>query len=174
MGSDDSAIEPRILTLWMDEESQARFDRLRRSFFPKTRNVIPAHLTLFHKLPGDREAKISADLSEVCGRHPPISLKATGLRFLGSGVAYELVSPELEEVRERLAERWEPWLGAQDRQRFKPHVTVQNKVPAEKARALYERLSASFLPFEVGAEGLLLWRYLGGPWEPVGEHRFGR
>ncbi len=89
-------------------------------------------------------------------------------------MAYELVSPELEEVREWLADRWEPWLGAQDRQRFKPHVTVQNKVSAERARELYDRLGGSFSPFEVGAKGLLLWRYLGGPWEPVGEYDFGR
>ncbi len=55
----------------------------------------------------------------------------------------------------------------------KPHVTVQNKVSPERARALREQLLATFSPFEVEGVGLSLWRYLGGPWEPVGTYRFG-
>lgn len=55
---------------------------------------------------------------------------------------------------------------------MRPHVTVQNKVSPQKARALRERLEQTFTPFEVRGEGLLLWRYLGGPWELVGEYLF--
>jgi hypothetical protein len=51
-------------------------------------------------------------------------------------------------------------------------VTVQNKVGPPVARALYERLGADFRPWSAGARGLGLWRYLGGPWEPVAEHLF--
>ena len=29
------------------------------------------------------------------------------------------------------------------------------------------------LDLEVAAEGLMLWRYLGGPWEPAGSYCFG-
>ncbi len=77
-------------------------------------------------------------------------------------------------LRRELAGRWEPWLGPQDRQGFKPHVTVQNKVSPTLARDLHERLQASFSPFEVGGTGLSLWRYLGGPWEPIGTYPFGK
>jgi 2'-5' RNA ligase len=167
------AVEPLILTLQMDERSRERFDSLRELHFPPERNYLRAHLTLFHMLPGEREAEISADLREICHGREPLTMTATNLLFLGRGVAYQLSSPELVALRRELAGRWEPWLGAQDRQGFKPHVTVQNKVSPERARALREELQQSFSPFEVGGVGLSLWRYLGGPWEPVGTHLFG-
>jgi 2'-5' RNA ligase len=157
----------------MDERSQEHFDRLRERHFPPERNYLRAHLTLFHQLPGDREAEISAELREFCQDREPFTLAATGLRFLGRGVAYELSSPELLALRRELARSWEPWLSAQDRQGFKPHITVQNKVSPERARALQEELQASFTPFEIRGVGLSLWRYVGGPWEPEDTHLFG-
>lgn len=166
-------MEPLILTLRMDDLSQQRFDRLREEHFPKRRNFIPAHLTLLHKLPGDREQEIAETLDDLCRRQEPFRLTATGLIFMGRGVGYGLESPTLQSVRKRLADAWWPWLGAQDRQGFRSHVTVQNKAPSDEARALHRRLEETFAPFEVGAEGLLLWRYLGGPWEPVGSYGFG-
>jgi 2'-5' RNA ligase len=163
---------PLIVTLQMDERSQERFDRLRELHFPPERNYLKTHLTLFHKLPGGREAEVRSELRKVCQDREPITLSATGLRFLGRGVAYELSSPGLEALHRDLARRWEPWLGAQDRQGFKPHVTVQNKVPPEQARALHKELQAAFSPFEVEGIGLSLWRYLGGPWEGVVRYPF--
>lgn len=165
-------MEPLILTLEMDDLSQERFDRLREENFPKERNFIPAHLTLFHKLPGDRTDEIAATLKRLCRQQQPFSLAATGLVFMGRGVGYRLESSKLPAVRAELVDGWWPWLGAQDRKGFRPHVTVQNKVSPEEARALHRRLEETFAPFEVGAEGLLLWRYLGGPWEPVGTYGF--
>ncbi len=96
----------------------------------------------------------------------------TGVRFLGRGVAFELSSGELAQLRGLLADAWEPWLTPQDRQRHRPHVTVQNKVAPDVARELHARLTASFVPGPVRARGLGLWRYLGGPWEPVAELPF--
>ncbi len=157
----------------MNDASQTRFDRLREEHFPPDRNYLRAHLTLFHKLPAEREVEIRAGLREVCSNHGPFTLTATEVRFLGRGVAYELSSPELLSLRKELAVWWGSWLGAQDRQGFRPHVTVQNKVSPEEARTLNEQLRASFSPFEVGGEGLSLWRYLGGPWEPTGRYSFG-
>ena len=165
-------MEPLILTLKMDDLSQERFDRLREEHFPKERNFIPAHLTLFHKLPGEREGEIVGTLQDLRRRQERFSLTATGLVFMGRGVGYRLDSSTLPAVRKKLADEWSPWLGAQDRKGFRPHVTVQNKVPPEEARALQRRLEESFSPFEVGAEGLLLWRYLGGPWESLGSYGF--
>ena len=107
----------------MDDRSQERFDHLRDLHFPPERNYLSAHLTLFHKLPGEHEAEISDDLQEVCLDQTPLTLIATGLRSLGRGVAYDLRSPGLSALRRELARRWEPWLGAQDRQGFKPHMS---------------------------------------------------
>ena len=165
-------MEPRILTLKLDDASQAFFDRLREAHFPPERNLLQAHLTMFHKLPGEHEREILSDVEEACNQEP-IQLTATNLRFLGKGVAYELASPELEGLRRSLAATWKPWLGPQDLQGFKPHVTVQNKVDPKTARTLHEELSAAFAPFEVRGVGLSLWRYVGGPWEAIDTRSFG-
>lgn len=163
---------PLILTLRFDEESFARFDAQRRQHFPPARNHIPAHLTLFHDLPGDRHGEIADGLASVVARQAPFHLKVSSLRFLGQGTAYAIDSPELQRLRAEIAGRWSAHLTRQDAQGFRPHVTIQNKTDAAIAKALFEQLSVSFVPFEAKATGLLLWRYRGGPWEPAGEHRF--
>lgn len=155
-----------IVTLQLDPGAQSRFDALRRAHFPPERNHLAAHVTLFHALPAAQEQQVRADLAEAAGR-PAFPVAVTGLRPLGRGVAYVLESPELADVRQELAARWRAGLTRQDSAPFRPHVTVQNKVAPERARALLEHLRAGFSPYEVDAQGLALWRYLGGPWEPV-------
>lgn len=169
----DQTAAPLILTLAFDDASQERFDALRREHFPPALNLIPAHLTLFHHLPGgDAEGEVAGVVGDACRMHRPMTLRVGGVRLLGRGVAYTLESPELARLRGLLAEAWFSSLTGQDRQKFRPHVTVQNKVEPEVARSLHERLGAGFTPFEVEGRGLLLWRYLGGPWEQVGEYPF--
>jgi 2'-5' RNA ligase len=160
-----------VVTLLLDDAAQQRFDRLRAEHFPAQRNRLAAHVTLFHALPGEEEDAVRADLANVADR-PPFDVAVTGVRFLGRGVAYELSSADLAAVRASLARAWAPWLTPQDRQKHRPHVTVQNKVAPDVARALHARLSGSFVPHSVTARGLGLWRYLGGPWAPVAEFGF--
>jgi 2'-5' RNA ligase len=154
---------PLIVTLKLDTDTFARFEHLRRKHFPAKLNHLSAHLTLFHHLPGEERDKVEADLRAVAPT-AAVELQVTGLRSLGRGVAFEIVSPPLSSLRAELARRWAHWLTPQDRQGFRPHVTVQNKVPVEEARALKALLEAGFSPFMARGEGLLLWRYLGGPW----------
>lgn len=158
------ALPPLILTLKLDPASFDYFDGLRRQHFPPERNFIPAHVSLFHALPGDEESAIRETLSAVCADTPAMPLNFDQVRFLGKGVAIAANSPELAQLHSRLAVRWQAWLTPQDRQPFRPHVTIQNKVTAEAARALYERLTTSWQPFIALGEGLLLWRYDNGPW----------
>ena len=162
---------PLILTLLLDPPSQSRFDALREAHFPPERNVLAAHVTLFHALPGGAEQQVRGDLAEAA-RRPPFPVAVTGLRSLGGGVAYVLESRELAGLHGELAARWRHSLTRQDRQPLRPHVTVQNKVPPQHARELLAHLQQGFTPYEVQAEGLALWRYLGGPWEPVAGERF--
>jgi 2'-5' RNA ligase len=164
-------VEPLVVTLLLAEEAQRRFDRLRAAHFPPERNHLAAHVTLFHALPGEHHSAVDADLAAAAAR-PPFAVEVTGVRFLGRGVAYALASAELAQLRAGLSAAWAPWLTAQDRQRHAPHVTVQNKVDPAVARALHADLAAAFVPGSVPARGLGLWRYLGGPWEPVAEHAF--
>ncbi len=162
---------PLVVTLLLDDAAQARLDRLRAQHFPPERNHLAAHVTLFHALPGEHLDAVRADLSAAADR-PGFDVAVTGVRFLGRGVAYVLSSPEVAEMRNGLAAGWQPWLTPQDRQKHSPHVTVQNKVAPQAARALHDRLLADFVPESVRARGLGLWRYLGGPWESMGEHPF--
>jgi 2'-5' RNA ligase superfamily len=128
-------------------------------------------VTLFHALPGEQLETVTADLRAAADR-PGFDIEVTGLRLLGRGVAFTLRSADLAGLRDGLASAWEPWLTRQDRQRHAPHVTVQNKVDPAVARALHDRLLAGFAPESVRARGLGLWRYLGGPWEPLAELEF--
>ncbi|MBN1094721.1 2'-5' RNA ligase family protein [Blastococcus sp. TML/C7B] len=164
--------EPLVVTLLLEDAAQQRFDRLRAQHFPPERNHLAAHVTLFHALPGEQLDAVRQDLAAAADR-PPFDVAVTGVRFLGRGVAYALTAPELTALRAGLAAAWRPWLTPQDRQEHAAHVTVQNKVAPEVARALHQRLLVEFAPHDVGARGLGLWRYLGGPWEPVAEFGFG-
>jgi 2'-5' RNA ligase len=167
----DAPVQPLILTLALDEASQQRFDVLRAAHFPPERNHLAAHVTLFHALPGENEDEVRRDVAQYA-RRGSFDLRVAGLRSLGRGVAYVLESEELAAIRAGLAQRWQPWLSAQDRHKHSPHITVQNKVTPEQARALLADLEHHFTPFAVTAQGLALWRYLGGPWEPLARQPF--
>jgi 2'-5' RNA ligase len=167
-------MHPLILTLRLDPASFARLDGLRRAHFPPDRNVVPAHVTLFHALPGDREPEIREQIRDLAAMTPAVPLQFPGVRFLGKGVAVEVDAPELRSLRNRLARDWDGWLTPQDRQGYRPHVTVQNKAAKEDARRLFEELAAVWQPWAGVGDGLLLWRYVGGPWERVEEFAFGR
>lgn len=159
---------PLILTAEMDAASFGWLDGLRREHFPPERNVVPAHLTLFHALPGDGLQDVCAALHRAAASSPVLEARTAGVRFLGRGVAYDIRSPTLERLRARLQHHWAERLTPQDRAPFRPHVTIQNKVEPARARALHERLQHDFQPFDVRIEALRLWRYLGGPWAAEG------
>lgn len=162
---------PLILTLGLDAVSFERLDTLRRMHFPPERNWLSAHLTLFHKLPGESVEEITADLRAAADR-APIALTVEAPMLLARGVAFRVQAPELIALRAELAERWSAWLTPQDRQPLRPHVTVQNKVKPEAAKSLHAELSVGFEAWSGAGEALLLWRYLGGPWERVERFSF--
>ena len=91
-------------------------------------------------------------------------MRIEGVRSLGRGVAYTVAADELLRLHGGLSRRFEPHLSRQDRQRFAPHIVVQNKVAPADARELLGSLQASFKPAAAQATGLLWWEYLGGPW----------
>ena len=165
--------DPIILTLQLDAATATRFQRERDAYFPPALNIVPAHVTLFHKLPGEEERAVVETVAGVCAGRAPFAVRVEGLRPLGRGVAYRLASRELDTVRADLARRFDGWLTGQDRQGFRAHVTVQNKVSPAEAKATLARLEAAFVPFEARAEGLQLWHYRGGPWTPAGAVAFG-
>ena len=163
---------PLILTLALHPEDQDRFEQLRQWHFPPERNLIPAHLTLFHHLPGPELASVQANLEAASAHQPRFTIEVTGLRSLGRGVAYTLHAPTLLALRAGFARHWHDYLTPQDRQGWRPHITIQNKVAPAEAASLLANMQAAFAPFEVRAEGLALWRYEGGPWTLASRHAF--
>jgi 2'-5' RNA ligase len=164
--------DPLILTAVLDSPVRQRLDALRRAHFPPERNHLDAHVTLFHHLPGSEEDAVAEAVAAVARAHPAPAVEVTGTRLLGRGVAVALASPALARMRTELARAWAPWLTPQDRGKRDLHVTVQNKVAPEVARALHAELAASVAPERTRAVALALWRYRGGPWQPVGRFAF--
>ncbi|PJJ80121.1 2'-5' RNA ligase family protein [Mucilaginibacter auburnensis] len=152
--------EPLILTLQLDAQSEAFFNEQRQRYFPPERNFLNAHLTLFHQLPNtDETREYFESITQA-----PFKLQVTGLMSLGGGVAYKIESAALLGLRKTLADHFIEVLIPQDRQGFRPHITVQNKVLPEQAKELLNNLQEQFQPFKAEALGLNLWAYLGGPW----------
>lgn len=85
--------------------------------------------------------------------------------MLGRGVAIKVEAPELPALHRHLSNIWSDWLTAQDKQKFQPHITVQNKVASDEAKELYKSLSRDWQTRAGAAVGLSLWHYLGGEWE---------
>jgi 2'-5' RNA ligase len=131
---------------------------------------VGAHVTLFHALPG--ELDVAPALAAAADR-PAFTVRVTAVQPLGRGAAYRLESGALAAVHAQLRAAFADRLTPQDAQPYRPHVTVQNKADPAEARRTVAALRARFTPYEVGARGLALWRYAGGPWEPLSEHPFG-
>jgi 2'-5' RNA ligase len=151
--------------------TQSALDRMRAQWFPPERNQLAAHLTLFHALPADALAEVTAALERVCARPAPTA-EVSGVRSLGRGTALVVASPGLVRAREEVAAGFAGRLTRQDAHGFRPHVTVQNFVAPEVARATVAELSAGFVPWALDVTGLAVHRYLGGPWELLAEVGF--
>jgi len=94
------------------------------------------------------------------------------LMDLGGGVAFRIVSPDLDGIRDELAAGLHGLLGAQDSGGWRPHVTIQNKVAPKVARALKRSIEQGFTPRSLAIAGLGLYRYLDGPWERIALYPF--
>ena len=166
----DSA--PIIVTALIGGPDFDWLDGLRRAHFPVARNHLRAHLTLFHHLPPSCEPELLQLLKDEARGNDPRA-RLSGIINLGGGVAFRVESPDLEDIRARIARRFAPMLMPQDRNSWRAHVTVQNKVKAPEARALLDQLSTDFKPRPLALAGIAAWWYRGGPWEPIAGYAFG-
>jgi hypothetical protein len=162
---------PLIITADFTPADFSWLEGMRRAHYPPERNRVPAHLTMFHALPPSAETEARRQLAVHTAASPPRATVA-GLMDLGGGVAFRVVSDELDEIRDSVADHFHGMLGVQDSAGWRPHVTIQNKVPPRQARALLAELERGFHPRPLGIAGLSLHRYLGGPWETVATYKF--
>ena len=162
---------PLIVTADFTADDFAWLEGLRRAHYPAEHNRVPVHLTMFQGLPPSAIDEVKHQLAIHAVEAPP---RATveGLMNLSTGVAFRVVSEELEAVREAIADHFHGLLTGPDAVGWRPHVTIQNKVAARHAKALLDRLNADFRPRQLGIAGLSVHRYRGGPWETLGSFRF--
>ena len=160
--------DPIIITAALPQAILGPADALRRAHFPPERNMLSAHLTLFHALPPSVEGELRALMADLAAHHPPPRARLSRIISLGRGTALSVESEELMELRHVIADRFAGCLTAQDQHRPRFHITIQNKVSPHDARALQARLAPGFQPQDFSIPALEAHFDRGGPWEKAG------
>ena len=138
---------------------------MRQRYFPVERNHIPAHISLFHALPEHEQQRIVSDIDTAMRTVDPFTVIVEPPRSIGNGVAFFLQAPGLYRIRARLSLQWSMWLTPQDRQSYRPHITVQNKVNRQTLAETLLLLEKSPYPQDALLSSIHLWQYQGGPWK---------
>lgn len=166
------AASPIILTARLAPPDQQWAEALRRAHFPPERNLVPAHITLFHHLPPALEGEVRSVLARLTAEEPPPPAQLASVFSLGRGVAFLVESPALLHIRDHLAQRFIGLLTPQDAVRPRLHITVQNKVSPGEARATLAALREGFRARPLAIQGIDAWHYRGGPWSPIAGYSF--
>jgi hypothetical protein len=157
---------PLIVTADFAAPDFAWLEGLRRAHYPPELNRVPVHLTLFQGLPPSAVEEVKHQLALHAAGPSPRAIVA-GLMNLSSGVAFRVVSEELQAIREAIADHFHGLLCAPDAAGWRPHITIQNKVAPKEARALLADLERDFRQRPLGISGLSVYRYRNGPWETL-------
>jgi len=167
---------PLIITAELPPDIAHWADSLRRAHYPPERNQLAAHVTLFHAMAPSLLGELKAMLARLAGECAPPPAVLSGLLPLGTGTALAIDSPDMLMIREEIAEHFHGALTVQDSHTPRLHITVQNKVTEQEAKALQRALFAELATTHFGRQfrfsGLALHHYRGGPWEAVGRWSF--
>jgi hypothetical protein len=163
--------DPFIVTAALPPDIAGFAEGLRRAHYPPERNHLHAHVTLFHAFAPSLLEELRDYLPQVAGEFAAPEGAVKGVMDLGRGTAIALEAPQLLTLRALIAEHFHGSLTSQDLHEPRPHITIQNKVTKEEARALQARLGPVLAPWILKGRftfpALELWRYCGGPWERV-------
>ena len=162
---------PLIVTADFSATDFAWLAGLRHTHYPPELNRVPVHLTMFQGLPPSAVEEVKQQLA-LHSAGPPPRAAIAGLMNLTGGVAFRVVSDELESIREAIADHFHGLLCAPDAAGWRPHITIQNKVPPRNAKLLLDALERDFRPRPLGIAGLTVHRYRGGPWETLASYKF--
>jgi hypothetical protein len=163
---------PFIVTAELPVDVFSWSNGLRAAHFPPERNWLKAHVTLFHAFAPSLREELRGMLGQVAAAHAPPPVRTDGLMDLGTGTALALRSPATLAIRADIAEHFHGALTAQDTHEPRLHITVQNKVTIQAARALQAELARTLRPREFAFTGLGLHLYIGPHWEPQQVWRF--
>ncbi len=159
---------PFIVTAELPGDVFAWADGLRRAHFPPERNWLQAHVTLFHAFAPSLREELRGLLGKIAAEFAPPVARIEGLMDLGKGTAIALRSPATLAIRESIAEHFHGALTAQDAHPPRLHITIQNKVTPQAAKALQCALAEAIPRREFAITGLGLHLYLGPHWEGQG------
>jgi hypothetical protein len=162
---------PFILTAVLPTDLQAFAEGLRRAHYPPERNHLHAHVTLFHAFAPSLLEELRDYLPRIAAEFAAPHGEVKGVMDLGKGTAIALEAPQLLALREGIAAHFHGSLTEQDLHEPRPHITIQNKVTKDEARALQAGLPRLLVPSIAKGPftfpALALHRYCGGPWEPI-------
>ncbi len=163
---------PFIVTAELPGEVLAFADALRREHYPPERNRLAAHVTLFHAFAPSLREELKRVLARAAGDHAPPAAVLDGIMDLGSGTALAIRSSAMLAIREAIAEHFHGALTAQDRHEPRLHITVQNKVTPQAAKALQRALEQSLAPRRFAFPALGLHLYRETHWDTLGTWKF--
>ncbi len=141
-------------------------DGLRRTHFPPERNKLKAHVTLFHALPPSVEQELRELLGRLAGEAPPAA-RITGLMKLDGGTALAVESPRMVELRALIQDRMSGLTVQKDSRPLRLHITIQNKVAPQEARALQTQLEGTLQPRDFHFRGFELFAFNDGIWQAI-------
>jgi len=162
---------PLIVTAAMGREDQSWADKLRETYYPADRNMVPAHITLLHHLPPSLIGELRGLLAAMTLAPPPAG-EVDRAFSSGGFVATGVRSPGLIDLWSELAERFHRHLIPQDRSPPRLHITIQNKVSGSTAQETLASLRENLRPRTIKIAALDVWAYEGGPWSPVCRYPF--
>lgn len=168
----DPAHAPFIVTGELPVDIFSWANSLRAEHFPPERNHLKAHVTLFHAFAPSLREELPRFLSQLAGEFAAPEAEITGLMDLGGGTALSIRSEALLAVRQLIAEHFWDMLTKQDQGGKRLHITIQNKVDRQTAKALQATLGPTLALRRFAFTGLGLHLYRNPFWEPVGTWKF--
>lgn len=165
---------PLLVTADLPPDILRWADGMRRAHFPPERNRLVAHVTLFHALPPSVDGELRGLLGELAAGSPPPAARITGLMKLGRGTALAIDSPGMAEHHARIQQRMHGLMTPQDAQPLRLHITIQNKVSPQEAKALQDELGPVLDHRTFRFRGFGLFAYEDGLWRSLGTYPFRR
>ena len=159
---------PFIVTAELPRDVLAWADGLRAKHYPPERNKLAAHVTLFHSFAPSLREELLRVLGRLAGEYARPEARIGSLMPLGTGTALAIHSPGMLAIRQHIAEMFHGALTAQDSHAPRLHITIQNKVTPQAAKALQRALAATLEPRAFAFAGLGLHLYRETRWESQG------
>jgi hypothetical protein len=163
---------PLLVTADLPPDVFAWADGLRRAHFPPERNRLKAHVTLFYALPPSVHDELVRLLAELAGSTVPPEAWISGLMKLGKGTALAIDSPVMIALHAIIQDRMQGLMTPQDAQPLRLHITIQNKVTPQEARALQAQLGPVLEKRAFRFRGFELFAYEEGFWRPLRRFAF--